>query len=204
LVDAAITRERRDRVRTPRAAQHRALQPTENFANSFTALGDLAYEGAQVSASVMDLDSGRMLVAIDERIVLPTASIGKILLLIEVSARLTERDASGYGILDKTARDAVGDSGVWQHLQAPSLPVADLASLVGATSDNLATNVLLRQVGCRPCAPAPSRSGCCARRFSTWCATRAVRTTPRSCRSDRRPSSCGCSRRSPAARSSTT
>jgi beta-lactamase class A len=147
LVDLAPSRERSARVRTPRAPQHRALAPVENFANSFTALGDLAYEGAQVSASVMDLDSGRMLVAIDERIVLPTASIGKILLLIEVSARLTERDASGYGILDKTARDAVGDSGVWQHLQAPSLPVADLASLVGATSDNLATNVLLRQVG---------------------------------------------------------
>ena len=78
---------------------------------------------------------------------LPTASVGKILLLIEVSARLTDRDFSGYGILDKTARDSVGDSGIWQHLQAPSLPVADLASLVGATSDNLATNVLLRQIG---------------------------------------------------------
>jgi beta-lactamase class A len=147
LVEIAPSRERSSRVRTPREAQHRAPRSTDNFANSFTALGDLAYEGAQVSASVMDLDSGRVLVAIDERIVLPTASIGKILLLIEVSARLTERDASGYGILDKTARDAVGDSGVWQHLQAPSLPVADLASLVGATSDNLATNVLLRQVG---------------------------------------------------------
>jgi beta-lactamase class A len=120
---------------------------SDSFANTFTALGDLAYEGAQVSASVMDLDTGRLLVAIDERIVLPTASIGKILLLIEVSARLTERDAEAYGILDKTPRDAVGDSGVWQHLQAPSLPIADLASLVGATSDNLATNVLLRQVG---------------------------------------------------------
>ena len=147
MVEIATSRERSSRVRTPRVAQHRAARPADNFANSFTALGDLAYEGAQVSASVMDLDSGRVLVAIDERIVLPTASIGKILLLIEVSARLTERDASGYGILDKTSRDAVGDSGVWQHLQAPSLPVADLASLVGATSDNLATNVLLRQVG---------------------------------------------------------
>ena len=41
----------------------------------------------------------------------------------------------------------MGDSGIWQHLQAPSLPVADLATLVGATSDNLATNVLLGQVG---------------------------------------------------------
>jgi beta-lactamase class A len=147
LVDIATSRERRTRVRIPRAPQHRALQAAENFANTFTALGDLAYEGAQVSASVIDLDTGKTLVAIDERIVLPTASIGKILLLIEVSARLTDRDFSGYGVLDKTVRDAVGDSGVWQHLQSPSLPVADLASLVGATSDNLATNVLLRQVG---------------------------------------------------------
>jgi beta-lactamase class A len=146
LVEIAPIRERSSRVRTPREPQHRGLR-ADSFSNTFTALGDLAYEGAQVSASVMDLDSGRVLVAIDERIVLPTASIGKILLLIEVSARLTERDADAYGILDKTPRDAVGDSGVWQHLQAPSLPIADLASLVGATSDNLATNVLLRQVG---------------------------------------------------------
>jgi beta-lactamase class A len=127
--------------------QHRETQPVEDFSATFTALGDLAYDGAQVSASVTDLDTGKTLVAIDERIVLPTASIGKILLLVEVSARLTARDFSGYGILDKSPRDSVGDSGIWQHLQAPSLPVADLATLVGATSDNIATNVLLRQVG---------------------------------------------------------
>jgi beta-lactamase class A len=146
-VDVHATTQRRERARTVRVPQHRSAQPTEDFSASFTALGDLAYDGAQVSASVMDLDTGRTLVAIDERIVLPTASIGKILLLVEVSARLTERDFSGYGILDKTPRDAAGVSGIWQHLQAPSLPVADLATLVGATSDNLATNVLLRQVG---------------------------------------------------------
>jgi beta-lactamase class A len=139
--------QRRDRVRSTRVPQHLETQPAEDFSASFTALGDLAYDGAQVSASVTDLDTGKTLVAIDERIVLPTASIGKILLLVEVSARLTERDFSGYGILDKTPRDAAGESGIWQHLQAPSLPVADLATLVGATSDNLATNVLLRQVG---------------------------------------------------------
>jgi beta-lactamase class A len=143
----AGTERRSGRARSVRTPQHVSLRPAEDFSASFTALGDLAYDGAQVSASVMDLDTGRTLVAIDERIVLPTASIGKILLLVEVSARLTERDFSGYGILDKTPRDAVGVSGIWQHLQAPSLPVADLATLVGATSDNLATNVLLRQVG---------------------------------------------------------
>ena len=134
-------------MRAPRAPRHAGAGDVANFSSTFNALGKLAYEGAQVSASAVDLNSGRTLLAIDDRIVLPTASIGKILLLIEVSARLTSRDFSGFGILDKTPRDAVGDSGIWQHLQAPSLPVADLATLVGSTSDNLATNVLLRQVG---------------------------------------------------------
>ena len=109
--------------------------------------------------------------SIDDRVVLPTASIGKILLLIEVSARITGRDLSGYGILDKTPKDAVGLSGIWQHLQAPALPVADLATIVGATSDNLATNVLLRQVGLDAVGPAPNRSGSRAPHCSTWCAT---------------------------------
>jgi beta-lactamase class A len=134
-------------VRAQREPKHSGTGGVANFSSTFAALGKIAYEGAQVSASVVDLNSGRTLLAIDDRIVLPTASIGKVLLLIEVSARLTSRDFSGFGILDKTPRDAVGDSGVWQHLQAPSLPVADLATLVGASSDNLATNVLLRQVG---------------------------------------------------------
>lgn len=147
MVDQSRTRERSERASAPRPARHAGAGDVENFSSTFAALGRLAYDGAQVSASAVDLNTGKTLLAIDDRIVLPTASIGKILLLIEVSARLTSRDFSGYAILDKTAHDAVGESGIWQHLQAPSLPVADLASLVGATSDNLATNVLLRQVG---------------------------------------------------------
>ena len=96
---------------------------------------------------MVDLRSNLTLLSIDDRIVLPTASIGKILLLVEVAARITARDFAGFGILDKTPGDAIADSGLWQQLQAPALPVSDLAALVGATSDNLATNVLLRQVG---------------------------------------------------------
>ena len=147
MVEITRTRERWDRVRTPRAARHSGTGVAESFSGTFAALGRLAFEGAQVSASAIDLNSGKTLLAIDDRIVLPTASIGKILLLIEVSARLTNREFSGLGILDKQARDAVGDSGLWQHLQVPSLPIADLATLVAASSDNLATNVLLREVG---------------------------------------------------------
>ena len=138
---------RRDRTRTPRVGRHRGAGGRENFSSSFTALGQLAYDGAQVSASVIDLVAGQNLVSIDDRIVLATGSIGKVLLLIEVSARLTAHEFSGYGILDKSPQDAVADSGIWQHLQAPSLPVSDLGALVGATSDNVATNVLLRLVG---------------------------------------------------------
>lgn len=107
----------------------------------------MAYEGARVSVAVVDLETGESVFAVDERIVLPTASIGKILLLIEVSARLTDRSVSDFAIADRSVQDAVADSGIWQHLQAPAFPIADLAALVGATSDNLATNVLLRQVG---------------------------------------------------------
>jgi beta-lactamase class A len=118
-----------------------------SFSGTFQALGELAYSGAQVSASAVDLDSDERILSIDDRIVLPTASVGKILLLIEVSARLSEHAVPAVEVLDKTSKDAVGDSGLWRHLQARSLPLADIATLVGATSDNLATNVLLREVG---------------------------------------------------------
>ena len=147
MTEVINTRERSLRARSRQPGRHVNGARTTIFRSSFTALGRLAYEGAQVSANITDLSSNQTVVAIDDRIVLPTASIGKILLLIEISARLTAQDFSGYGILDKSIRDSVGDSGIWQHLQAPALPVADLATLVGATSDNLATNLLLKQVG---------------------------------------------------------
>jgi beta-lactamase class A len=147
VTELSRVRERSERAKLARQGRHESDARAPKFAGTFAALGQLAYEGVEVSASVLDLTTGEALVAIDDRIVLPTASIGKVLLLIEVSARLSARDFSGYGILDKTPRDLVGDSGVWQHMQAPALPVADLATLVGATSDNMATNLLLSRVG---------------------------------------------------------
>ncbi len=138
---------RRARVHEARAPRHLSERAEPSFSGAFQALGELAYSGAQVSASAIDLDSDERILSIDDRIVLPTASVGKILLLIEVSARLSEHALPAVEVLDKTARDAVGDSGLWRHLQARSLPLADVATLVGATSDNLATNVLLREVG---------------------------------------------------------
>ncbi len=129
------------------APRPRSERSEPSFAGAFQSLGELAYGGAQVSASVIDLDSAVRVLSIGDRIVLPTASVGKILLLIEVSARLSEQATPPREVLDKTPKDTVGDSGLWRHLQARSLPLADVATLVGATSDNLATNVLLREVG---------------------------------------------------------
>jgi len=147
MSDVTRIRERSAHLRSSAEGRHAGTSGGERFARSFNALGLLAYSGAQVSANVVDLSTGKTLVSIDDRIVLPTASIGKILLLIEVSARMTARELSGLGIFDKTPPDQVGDSGIWQHLQVPALPVGDLAALVGATSDNLATNLLIKQVG---------------------------------------------------------
>lgn len=138
-------RGRRDRTRTPRVGRHTGRAGGESFAAGFASLGEIAYAGAQVSANVVDLRSGLTVVSIDDRIVLPTAGVGSLLLLIEVSARISARDAAGFGIVDKP--DAIGGPGIWRHLQAPALPVVDLAVLVGATGDHLATNALLRQVG---------------------------------------------------------
>jgi beta-lactamase class A len=133
------------RARIP--GRHRAPEVGENFSGSFRALGHLAYSGAQVSGNAVDLGTGSTLFSADDHVVLPTAGIGRILLLIEVSARITERDHSGLGILDKTDADAAKGAGLWQYLQAPALPAVDLATLIGATNDNVAVNTLLRQVG---------------------------------------------------------
>ena len=147
MVDNGEQLKRRERAREPRVARHAGEGEVEDFTRAFSALGQLAYGGAQVSASVVDLNTGRPVLAIDDRVVLPTASIGKILLLIEVAARLTAGDPSVHGIIDRSPLDPVRDSGLWRHLQVPALPVADLAALIGATSDNLATNALIDRVG---------------------------------------------------------
>ena len=141
------TELRRERIRSPRPGRHRGAPETGTFDTGFAALAALAYAVAQVSAHAVDLRSGAVLVAIDERIVLPTASVGKILLLIEVSARVSAKDAAGLGLVDRLAEDSVTGSGIWQRMQAPVLPVADLAVLIGAVNDNLAANALLRVVG---------------------------------------------------------
>jgi beta-lactamase class A len=81
---------------------------------------------------------------------LRTASVGKLLLLIETARRIEDGRLDPAEPLAKDPALAVADSGLWQHLSVPALPVADLAVLVAAVSDNFATNVLLGRIGLRP------------------------------------------------------
>jgi beta-lactamase class A len=105
-------------------------------------LGVALPDGIEWGVCVRDAATGEVLAEADPDRVLPAASIGKVLLLVEVA-----RSADLAEPLTRTPEDAVADSGLWQHLAVDTLPAGDLAALVGAVSDNLATNVLLRRTG---------------------------------------------------------
>ncbi|RPE77729.1 MULTISPECIES: serine hydrolase [unclassified Frondihabitans] len=131
-------------------AEHRSAP----FERSFRALGSLAFANARVSAAAADLDTGETLLAIDETVALPTADVGRLLLLVEVAAQL---GAGRIAPLDQVAREAGRDAGggvddpraggLWSSLLLPSLGVIDAATLVGAVRDPVATNGLIRLVG---------------------------------------------------------
>ncbi|WP_328528707.1 class A beta-lactamase-related serine hydrolase [Nocardioides sp. NBC_00368] len=99
------------------------------------------------SILAVDTGSGKTLVESEPDRLLPTASVGKIFLLHHLAELLDEDPSLGQLMLRKDGTVPVADSGLWQHLDAPALTLSDCARLVGAVSDNLATNVLLDHVG---------------------------------------------------------
>ena len=109
-------------------------------------LAQPALVGTRWSVEVRGVD-GRSLVHHEPQRLLRTASLAKVFLLVEVADRLDR------GLLDPqqpVRRDRVApvaDSGLWQHLASPELPLVDVACLVGAVSDNWATNALVDLVG---------------------------------------------------------
>ena len=124
-------------------------------------LGAFGLTGPGVSwgVHVRDVVDRRRLVALNEDAVLATASVGKLLLLLETSRQIAAGEVSSDEMLTRLPQDQVADSGLWQHLQVEALPLGDVAGLVGAVSDNLATNVLLRRVGLDAVSAAAARLG---------------------------------------------
>lgn len=79
--------------------------------------------------------------------VLKTASVGKLLLLGEVARRIDAGELAADRRVTKDGARFVRDSGLWHVLDQRDLTIVDACRLVGAVSDNLATNVLLDLVG---------------------------------------------------------
>lgn len=103
--------------------------------------------GLRFSALAVDVDSGETLFSHRPELVLDTASVGKVFLLHRL---LTEVDAGARTLEDRVTRrpsEWMDNSGLWYLLQADSLSLYDVAVLIGAVSDNAATNTLCRVIG---------------------------------------------------------
>ncbi|WP_226831147.1 serine hydrolase [Brevibacterium sp. FME17] len=113
-------------------------------------MGDVDFDrlpGVRFSALAFDIDSGERVFAHNENDELDTASMGKVFLLHTVlqmhvngSLNLSER-------LSRRPSERVDESGIWYLMEQDDLSVYDVAVLVGAFSDNFATNVLIRRIG---------------------------------------------------------
>ena len=91
--------------------------------------------------------SGRELARSNANRAMHTASIGKLLLLIEVARQRDAGELSGAALVERDSELRVADSGLWQHLHVDKLSIDDLCVLIASVSDNLATNVVLKEVG---------------------------------------------------------
>lgn len=76
-----------------------------------------------------------------------TASVGKIFLLIEVARRLVSGELDADQRIGIPPEHFVADSGLLYRMRDPRVCVYDAALMVGAVSDNLATNALLALCG---------------------------------------------------------
>jgi beta-lactamase class A len=78
---------------------------------------------------------------------LTLASTGKLVLLAETARRIDDGTLDPAEPVEVRADEVCGGTGLLTALTARRWPVADLAVLVAAVSDNTATNALLRHVG---------------------------------------------------------
>ncbi|MDN6513665.1 MAG: class A beta-lactamase-related serine hydrolase [Acidipropionibacterium jensenii] len=103
--------------------------------------------GVRWSARAVDIDSGQLLAELDPDRVQDTASVGKIFMLHRL---LHEVDAGRRSLEDRVTRrpaEWMDNSGLWYLLQQNDLSLYDVAALIGAVSDNAATNTLVRVIG---------------------------------------------------------
>lgn len=102
---------------------------------------------ADWSICLRDAATGATLAEQRSEVQLRTASVGKVFLLIEVARQIAAGELDPAERVERRSDEWVEDSGLWYLMSENSLTVGDLCLLVGAFSDNLATNVLVRRIG---------------------------------------------------------
>ncbi|MDL9978356.1 serine hydrolase [Microbacterium candidum] len=95
------------------------------------------------SIRILDAASGDVLAEHTPDVMCETASIGKVFLLIEVARRLESGELDPAQRIEIPDEHRVEDSGLLYRMRDQRVTVEDAALLVGAVSDNLATNALL-------------------------------------------------------------
>lgn len=102
---------------------------------------------AKWSVRIVDAATGAELFAHEPDVSCETASIGKVFLLIEVAERLEDGRLQPDDRIEIPEEHFVRDSGLLYRMLDRRITVEDAALLVGAVSDNLATNALISMCG---------------------------------------------------------
>lgn len=131
----------------PRRLPRRAAAGRRSFTATLRALDELAASGAKVSVRIDDLDGGSTVLEGDDFVTLPVAGLGVVPLLIEIAAAIEAGRVDALEIIDRASVHTASTGGVWQHLKAPALPLADVAVLAASAGDAWAVNALLQRVG---------------------------------------------------------
>lgn len=95
----------------------------------------------------VDADTDEVLLSREPDVVLRTASVAKVLVLSALARAIESGEVAADELLSRTVTPRVADSGIWHRMAVDALPVGDVALLVGAVSDNWATNVLVERLG---------------------------------------------------------
>lgn len=103
--------------------------------------------GVRFSALAFDVDSGERVFAHHENDELDTASMGKVFLLHTALQMYKDGTLDLQERLTRRPSERVDESGIWYLMDQNDLSIFDVALLIGAFSDNFATNVLIRRVG---------------------------------------------------------
>ena len=103
--------------------------------------------GISWSALAFDIDTETILFSATPQTELDTASIGKIFLLHTLLDQVDRGVRTLEERVERRPSEWMNDSGLWYLLQADELSLYDVAALIGAVSDNAATNTLGRVIG---------------------------------------------------------